>query len=202
MTLKPTLLALALVCGLANAVTLRVANQGDVGSMDPHSLNESLQLSFDSNIYESLVGRGKDMSVVPLLATKWAQTSPTVWRFELRKGVKFHDGTPFTAADVNGPDQVIGAQGGAYAESPLDCAEQTPTTGVVGVFSKYFNATGDPYAPPLAPRIDAVQRSAALVECTRLGHAFQGALIHNRTTQTLGKITEGPKSAAFFAHRN
>ena len=37
--------ALALACGLTQAVTLRVANQGDSTSMDPHSLNESLQLS-------------------------------------------------------------------------------------------------------------------------------------------------------------
>jgi len=97
-------IALTAVLGLAvscaHAVTLRVSNQGDVQSMDPHSLNESLQLSFMSSVYESLVGRGKDMSVVPLLATRWSQTSPTVWRFELRHGVKFHDGTPFTAEDV------------------------------------------------------------------------------------------------------
>jgi len=102
MKIKSTLLSitLALACGLSQAVTLRVANAGDVQSMDPHSLNESLQLSFMASVYESLVGRGKDMAVVPLLATKWAQTSPTVWRFDLRKGVKFHDGTPFTADDV------------------------------------------------------------------------------------------------------
>ena len=92
--------ALVLACGLTHAVTLRVANQGDVQSMDPQSLNESLQLSFMGSVYESLVGRGKDMSVVPLLATKWTQTAPTVWRFDLRQGVTFHDGTPFTAADV------------------------------------------------------------------------------------------------------
>ena len=106
MKFKPTLLTSALAVTFAfaacaaQAVTLRVANQGDVQSMDPHSLNESLQLSFMGNVYESLVGRGKDMSVIPLLATKWSQTSPTVWRFELRKGVKFQDGTPFTADDV------------------------------------------------------------------------------------------------------
>ena len=94
------LAVLALACAWAQGITLRVADVGDVQSMDPHSLNETLQLSFDGNIYESLVGRGKDMSLVPLLAIKWSQTSPTVWRFELRHGVKFHDGTPFTADDV------------------------------------------------------------------------------------------------------
>ena len=44
--------------------------------MDPHSLNESLQLSFTGNVYEPLVGRGKDMSLAPALATKWKQTAP------------------------------------------------------------------------------------------------------------------------------
>ena len=102
MKLKPTLLslALALACGLAQAVTLRVSNQGDVQSMDPHSLNESLQLSFTGNVYESLIERDKNMALTPLLATKWTQQSPTVWRFELRQGVSFHDGSAFTADDV------------------------------------------------------------------------------------------------------
>jgi len=53
-----------------------------------------------SNVYEGLVGYGKDLKIVPLLATDWKQTAPTVWRFNLRKGVVFHDGTPFTADDV------------------------------------------------------------------------------------------------------
>jgi len=91
---------LALASLGAAAVTLRVANQGDAQSMDPHSLNESLQITVNENVYESLVMRGKDFKLEPVLATSWKQTSPTVWRFNLRKGVQFHDGTPFTADDV------------------------------------------------------------------------------------------------------
>jgi peptide/nickel transport system substrate-binding protein len=84
----------------AAANTFKFANQGDALSMDPHSLNESLQLNFTGNIYEPLVARGKKLELVPALATDWKQTAPTVWRFNLRKGVTFHDGTPFTADDV------------------------------------------------------------------------------------------------------
>jgi peptide/nickel transport system substrate-binding protein len=103
MKMKTTVLAAAALyalAGAASAQTVRIANQGDALSMDPHSLNESLQLSVTSNVYEPLVGRNKDLSLTPALATSWKQTSPTVWRFELRKGVQFHDGTPFTADDV------------------------------------------------------------------------------------------------------
>ena len=90
----------ALSLGAAHAATVRIANQGDALSMDPHSLNESLQLSVTNNVYESLVGVSKDLKFEPALATSWKQTSPTVWRFELRKNVRFHDDTPFTADDV------------------------------------------------------------------------------------------------------
>ncbi len=102
MTLRQTFLAAALVLafGSASAATLRVANQGDANSMDPHSLNESLQLSFTGNIYEPLVGRDRKLALTPALATAWKQTSPTVWRFELRKGVTFHGGEKLTADDV------------------------------------------------------------------------------------------------------
>lgn len=99
---KTHLIAAAVFCAAlgAQAQTVRIANQGDSLSMDPHSLNESLQLSVTGNVYEALVGRNKDLSLAPALATSWKQPSPTVWRFELRKGVQFHDGTPFTADDV------------------------------------------------------------------------------------------------------
>jgi peptide/nickel transport system substrate-binding protein len=90
----------AAVTPSAQAQTFKFANQGDALSMDPHSLNESFQLAFTGNIYEPLIGRGKKLELVPALATDWKQTAPTVWRFNLRKNVRFHDGTPFTADDV------------------------------------------------------------------------------------------------------
>ncbi|MCL5741020.1 MAG: ABC transporter substrate-binding protein, partial [Betaproteobacteria bacterium] len=63
--------ALAATTLVANAQTIRIANQGDALSMDPHSLNESLQLSTTGNVYEPLVGRNKDLSLAPALATAW-----------------------------------------------------------------------------------------------------------------------------------
>lgn len=58
--LRKSALAFAItmaLAGAAGAKTFRIADQGDALSMDPHSLNESLQLSFTSNIYEPLVDR-------------------------------------------------------------------------------------------------------------------------------------------------
>jgi peptide/nickel transport system substrate-binding protein len=92
--------ALALGATALEAKTLKMANQGDVTSMDPHSLNESFQLSFLGNIYDSLVLFNKQSGIAPALATEWKQTNPTTWRFTLRRGVAFHDGTPFNADDV------------------------------------------------------------------------------------------------------
>ncbi|WP_052214095.1 ABC transporter substrate-binding protein [Belnapia sp. F-4-1] len=96
-------LAAALLCGTAlcaQAQTFRWANDGDVNSMDPYTRQETFLLSFGSNFYEPLVRRNQQMQPEPALAERWEQPSPTVWRFHLRQGVKFSDGTPFTADDV------------------------------------------------------------------------------------------------------
>jgi peptide/nickel transport system substrate-binding protein len=96
-------LAAALLCGTtlaAQAQTFRWANDGDVNSMDPYTRQETFLLAFNANIYDPLVRRGADMVVQPALAERWETPSPTVWRFHLRRNVKFSDGTPFTADDV------------------------------------------------------------------------------------------------------
>ncbi|MBK1660779.1 ABC transporter substrate-binding protein [Paracraurococcus ruber] len=111
-------IAAALLCGTALAIpapagaqVFRWANDGDVNSMDPYGRNETFLLSFNANIYEPLVRRNREMAVEPALAARWEQPSPTVWRFHLRPGVKFTDGTPFTAEDVVFSAQRVRAQG-------------------------------------------------------------------------------------------
>ncbi len=93
--------SLALICAApATAKTFRWANDGDVISMDPYARQETFLLTFLGNVYEPLIQRDRNLKLEPALATGWSQPSPDVWRFKLRPGVKFHDGTPFTADDV------------------------------------------------------------------------------------------------------
>ena len=93
-------LALTCLSEPAEAKTLKFAFQGDIQSMDPYNLNETFHLGFHGNVYEGLTRRGPDLTIEPALAERWEVMEPTRWRFYLRKGVKFHDGTPFTADDV------------------------------------------------------------------------------------------------------
>ena len=84
----------------APAQTLRWAAQGDLQTLDPHSQNELMTNSLNNQVYEYLVRRMKDQSLGPSLATEWTQVNPLLWRVKLRAGVKFHDGSAFSAEDV------------------------------------------------------------------------------------------------------
>jgi peptide/nickel transport system substrate-binding protein len=90
----------ALASATADGTTLRWANRGDPQTTDPHSQNEGLTNNINQLVYEFLVGRDKKLNLTPQLAVSWEQVDATTWRFKLRPGVKFHDGTPFTADDV------------------------------------------------------------------------------------------------------
>lgn len=90
----------AVLLSPAQAQTLRWAAAGDLLTLDPYAQNESLTNMVNSQIYEFLVARDKQLNIVPQLATEWKQNGPLRWTFKLRPGVKFHDGRPFTADDV------------------------------------------------------------------------------------------------------
>jgi peptide/nickel transport system substrate-binding protein len=103
--------ALALAISPASSQTLRYANQGELKSLDPYTLNESTTHAHLGHVYEGLIERDKDLKVIPALAESWETPEPTRWRFHLRKGVKFHNGDPFTADDVVFSADRVRAQG-------------------------------------------------------------------------------------------
>ncbi|HEY0956054.1 MAG TPA: ABC transporter substrate-binding protein [Roseateles sp.] len=96
------LLACASLAATATATAnpLRWAAQNDIQTLDPHSQNHSATTTLTGYVYEGLTRYTEKFEVEPALATKWTYVTPTQVRFELRRGVKFHDGTPFTADDV------------------------------------------------------------------------------------------------------
>jgi peptide/nickel transport system substrate-binding protein len=68
--------------------------------MDPHSIALLYHSRVNTQIYESLVNRDRNFAMEPSLAVSWQNVDAKTWRFKLRQGVKFHDGTPMTADDV------------------------------------------------------------------------------------------------------
>lgn len=86
--------------GPAPPPKLRIAHESDVLSIDPGAHAESVTHSVLSNVYEGLVTFDSEMALAPALAVHWSAPDDETWVFELRKGVTFHDGTPFTAEQV------------------------------------------------------------------------------------------------------
>jgi len=97
---KTLLLILTLAVLPAHAANLRWAAQNDVLTLDPHSQNHQTTTTMLQHTYEGLTRYTADYKIEPALATSWKQMSDTHWRFNLRKNVKFHDGSAFTADDV------------------------------------------------------------------------------------------------------
>jgi peptide/nickel transport system substrate-binding protein len=120
MSVRQTLLAattvsiVAFAMSPATAQTLRYANQGDLKSLDPYTLKETTTIAHHAHVYEGLVTRDKDLKIIPALAESWETLEPTRWRFHLRKGVKFHNGDPFTADDVIFSAERVRAKGSNF----------------------------------------------------------------------------------------
>src|SRR6185436_13708947 len=93
-------LSLSLAFQPAHGAALRWAAQNDVLTLDPHSQNHTTSIAVQQHAYEGLTRYSRDYKLEPALAESWKEISPTQVRFNLRKNVKFHDGSPFGADDV------------------------------------------------------------------------------------------------------
>jgi peptide/nickel transport system substrate-binding protein len=79
---------------------LRIATAFDPQTMDPQALALLYHSRIAFQLYESLTSRDEQFRLEPALALSWKMNSPTSWRFALRPGVVFHDGSPFSADDA------------------------------------------------------------------------------------------------------
>ena len=95
-----SLLALTALPGVARAEDpLRIAFADPVSSLDPQLNNNAGDRSVDMFFFDFLVNNN-DNGLQPGLATAWRSTGPLTWEFDLRHGVKWHDGREFTSDDV------------------------------------------------------------------------------------------------------
>ncbi len=93
-------LAVVLASWNAGAADLAIGLGADVTSIDPHVLNAAPNNSIAEHIFDTLVHRDARQRLQPGLAESWRVVDETTWEFRLRKGVKLHDGSEFTAEDV------------------------------------------------------------------------------------------------------
>lgn len=98
-TLSALVVALTLSAS-ASAADLVIGLGTDVTSIDPHYHNVTPNNNVAFHIFGYLVERNEKEQLQPGLATEWKTVDPLTWEFKLRRGVKFHDGSEFTAADV------------------------------------------------------------------------------------------------------
>ncbi len=86
--------------GAAAAADLKIGLSAEPSALDPHYHNLVPNNAMSKHPFNALVEQDENQRLEPGLATSWKALDDTTWEFKLREGVKFHDGTPFTAKDV------------------------------------------------------------------------------------------------------
>jgi peptide/nickel transport system substrate-binding protein len=82
------------------AADLSIGISADITSLDPQYVATQHNVELGWNVFGALTRVDENARIIPGLATSWRAVDPLTWEFKLRKGVKFHDGTEFTADDV------------------------------------------------------------------------------------------------------
>jgi peptide/nickel transport system substrate-binding protein len=120
--------AAALICTGASAQSVKVSAPRTIIDIDPHGPNALLRESVlvHRQVFEPLV-RFENNDPVPALAESWQQVDDKTWRFKLRSGVTFHDGTTFDAADVKASaERLSRARGGLASQWKVLDRVETP----------------------------------------------------------------------------
>jgi peptide/nickel transport system substrate-binding protein len=124
--------------------TITWGQGADVTSFDPHVGRQTPAVQVTNHIFDTLVEvDGETNEIVPQIAESWEQVSPTAYRFRIRRGIKFHDGSELSAEDVKfSLDRAIASSFVAYVVDFIsEVAVEDPYTVVVH--------TKGPYGPAL-----------------------------------------------------
>jgi peptide/nickel transport system substrate-binding protein len=102
---KALILTAGLLLGISlslavGAKTLRLAYDADPVSLDPQEQLSGGMVQLSHMVFDPLIRWNQEMGFEPRLAESWERLDPYTVRFNLRQGVKFHSGNPFTAKDV------------------------------------------------------------------------------------------------------
>lgn len=84
----------------AAAQNLMLGTKLELNTLDPHFFAAFPTGSSHQYLYEKLVDYDEKLNIKAALAESWRRVDDLTWEFRLRRGVTFHDGSPFTAADV------------------------------------------------------------------------------------------------------
>ncbi|TFV58480.1 ABC transporter substrate-binding protein [Mycobacterium sp. PS03-16] len=164
--------------GDAAAGNLIAAIAGEPDQLDPHKTSAYFSFEVLENVFDTLVEPDAKLEMRPALAERW-ETSPDqlVWTFHLRRGVTFHDGTPFTA------DDVVYSYRRIIDEQLTNVDKFSPVTDVVAV-------------DPATVRITVKQPTPNLL--TNLG-GFKGMSIVSRANVESGRIGTHPVGTGPFS---
>ena len=146
--------------GIVPGGILKAALTGEPDSLDPATSTIYTGAQVYDNIFSKLIDLDENNEFYGVLATKWEQTTPTTWVFDLAEGVTFHNGEPFTSADVKYTFERILDPKTASGYSPLydviDTVEATSPTQVTFNLKRAFG----PFLSNLANNGEIVNQKA------------------------------------------
>lgn len=168
--------ALGLVpAAAASAADLRIGLAADVTSMDPQWNNSGPNNAIALHVFESLVFLDKNARYIPGLALSWKPLNPTTWEIKLRPNVKWHDGSPFTSADVKAslerPEKLVNSPGTFTSYTKPIARIDTPDALTVRLtmnVPNYANLANDLNSVPIMPKAVAATLTQAEFDAGKL----------------------------------
>jgi peptide/nickel transport system substrate-binding protein len=140
--------------------TLKAALTGEPDSLDPAKSQIYTGAQVYDNIFSKLVDLDTDGKLYGVLATKWTQVDPKTWTFELRDGVTFHNGEPFSAKDVKYTFERILDAKTASGYAPLYDVIKTITVDAPTKVTFHLKTPFGPFLTNLANNGEIVNKTA------------------------------------------